>query len=233
MARLLTLLEKLNRLSPSLAWRALQISNNAVRTDETFLSLYWSLVRDSTMLLTLREAYNIYRYVNATAPLGGALAELGVFKGGGARLLCAAKHNDPLHLFDTFEGMPETDASVDLHRKGDFSDTSEDAVKQYLADYPEVHSHKGWFPDSARRDLPDDIQFRFVHLDVDIYESTLAGLEYFYPRLKKGGVLISHDYNALSCPGVKKAFDAYFSGTDVDVVPLWDSQCMVRKTASD
>ncbi len=50
-------------------------------------------------------------------------------------------------------------------------------------------------------------RFSFVHLDVDLYESTLAGLEYFYPRLIPGGVILSHDYSILA--GVKKAFEDF------------------------
>jgi hypothetical protein len=71
-------------------------------------------------------------------------------------------------------------------------------------------------------------RFCFVHLDVDVYQSTLDGLEFFFPRLQTGGVLLSHDYNSVSCPGVRRAFDEYFNGTVQDVVPLWDSMTYVK-----
>jgi hypothetical protein len=193
-----------------------------------FLQIWWQLVREDRMILTLRETYNIYSYLTGALPLGGAIAELGVYKGGGAKLISEFKADLPLHLFDTFQGMPAVDRVVDLHNEGDFSDTSLGNVQHYLRDYPNCFFHKGFFPDTTR-DLPENVEFCFVHLDVDIYESTLSGLKYFYPRLKTGGVIISHDYYSLSCPGVKRAFDEYFAGTREEVIHLWDKQCLVKK----
>ena len=70
----------------------------------------------------------------------------------------------------------------------------------------------------------------FVHLDLDIYQSTLDALGFFYPRLTKGGILISHDYRRLSAPGVKKAFQEFFANKVEPVVLLWDTQCLIVKT---
>jgi len=125
--------------------------------------------------------------------------------------------------------MPETRADIDTYKEGAFSTTSLNKVSQYLAPYQNVFFHPGIFP-ATTKELPADAEFCFVHLDVDIYESTRAGLEFFYPRMKKGGVIISHDYNTHYCKGVKQAFDEYFAGKNIDVLPLWDTQCLVRKS---
>jgi hypothetical protein len=68
-------------------------------------------------------------------------------------------------------------------------------------------------------------QFSFVNLDVDLYESTLASLEFFYPRLAKGAILISHDYS--TCEGVKRAFDEFFNSRPEPVIALCGSQCLI------
>ena len=65
-----------------------------------------------------------------------------------------------------------------------------------------------------------------MHLDVDLYESTLNCLKFFYPRLIKGGVLISHDYQ--SSEGVRKAFKDYFDA-DKPIFQINERQCMVIK----
>lgn len=192
------------------------------------MEVWWQLVRDDRMILTIREAYNIYFYLSSTLPLGGVIAELGVYKGGSAKLMGEFKSGQPLHLFDTFWGMPPVNSGVDLHNEGDFSDITLENVQSYLKSYSQCIFHPGLFPDSTH-DLPENIEFCFVHLDVDIYESTLSGLEFFYPRLKKGGVIISHDFNSISCPGVRKAFDEYFNDKNEQVIHLWDTQGMVRK----
>jgi len=47
-------------------------------------------------------------------------------------------------------------------------------------------------------------------LDTDWYESTRHELEYLYPLLSPGGVLLIDDYGYWS--GCKEAVDEYFSG---------------------
>lgn len=226
--RFIKILEKIHSISPLLVYRILQLNNNKIRTNNEFTDVYWQLVRDGRMLLTIREAYNIYFYLSEAIELGGAVAELGVYKGGGAKLIASFKSERPLYLFDTFEGMPEVDHRIDQHHKGDFADTSERSVRNYLSDFSKCLFYKGIFPNSTS-DIPEEIKFCFVHLDVDIYESTLSGLEFFYPRMKKGGILISHDFNSISCPGVEKAFDEFFSDKAEQAEYLFDTQCIVRK----
>jgi hypothetical protein len=46
---------------------------------------------------------------------------------------------------------------------------------------------KGYFPETARG--LENERFAFVMLDVDNYEASLAGLEFFYPRLNHGGYM--------------------------------------------
>ena len=46
-----------------------------------------------------------------------------------------------------------------------------------------------------------------MHLDVDIYDSTSKALAFFYPRMTRGALLISHDY--MWAEGVKRAFDEF------------------------
>ena len=40
--------------------------------------------------------------VKATRKLSGDIAEVGVYRGGSAMIICEAKGNKKLHLFDTF-----------------------------------------------------------------------------------------------------------------------------------
>jgi hypothetical protein len=226
--KLMKVLEKLRSFSPSLVSQLLHMTNNRIGNDKRFMEFWWQLIRDRRMILTIREAYNIYFYLSNSLTLGGAIAELGVYKGAAAKLISEFKADLPLYLFDTFEGMPEVNNAVDLHNKGDFSDITMENVQDYLGGYSNVHFHKGFFPDTTQN-LPRDMEFCFVHLDADIYESTLSGLNFFYPRLKKGGVIISHDYNAISCPGVRQAFNEFFVDKNEEVIFLWDTQCMVKK----
>ena len=121
--------------------------------------------------------------------IDGCMAELGVYQGGTAKLICEVKGDKILYLFDTFSGNPEGDEfdKKDFNSKfvGDY-----ETVKKYLKDYPNVHIIRGVFPDC---ELPD-VEYSFVHIDTDSHRSTKPALEYFYPRLVPGGILLIHDY---------------------------------------
>jgi O-methyltransferase len=51
----------------------------------------------------------------------------------------------------------------------------------------------------------------FAHIDVDLYEPTRASIEFFYPRLVPGAVLVCDDYGLTTCPGATRAMDEYMS----------------------
>lgn len=130
---------------------------------------------------------------------GGVAAEFGVYAGGSAKIIYKALRGT-LHLFDSFEGLPDA-GEYDLHRRGDFSDVNFNDVKHYLSDCPNIHYHVGWFNEIQK----PDIKYDFVHIDADLYESTNQALEYFYPRMKPGGIMIFDDYYWEGTPGVRKA----------------------------
>jgi O-methyltransferase len=144
--------------------------------------------------------------LDAVAGVAGDLAELGVYRGGVARLLATSCPARTVHLFDTFTGIPWDgyDVGLDRHQPGEFSTRLND-VCEYLADCPNVSFHPGLFPGTATGD-----RFAFVHLDADLYASTWAGLAYFWPRLSPGGAVVLDDWRWPWCPGVAKAVADYF-----------------------
>jgi len=131
----------------------------------------------------------------------GDFAEFGVYRGGGALLLRSIAPEKTLHLFDTFQGIPEDDVMPDGHKAGDFRDTSIKDVRKLLGDSLRVMYHQGWFP---LKRMPNTL-YALVHMDADTYQSTKAGIDYFAPRLVPGGRIIFDDYGWKDCPGVKKA----------------------------
>lgn len=182
--------------------------------------------KETEMVLRFNEAYQIFMAVKSTSKLDGDIAEVGSFRGGSAKLISEAKGNKHLFLFDTFEGLPEI-SKVDLKdqfKKGDYS-ASYDEVKDYLKSYKNVNIYKGLFPQTADPIL--NKKFSFVHLDLDLYESTLESIKFFYPRLTSGGIMISHDY--IDTIGVRKAFDEFFIDKPEPVIEMSGSQCLIVK----
>ncbi|MCU0782489.1 MAG: TylF/MycF family methyltransferase [Verrucomicrobia bacterium] len=209
--------------------RLKMIRNHTIESDQRFWELYAEGLGDDVTVQPLEDFFNLYQLVQRTQKLEGELAELGVYRGGTAKLIASLKGNKTLHLFDTFAGMPEVRGDLDQHRAGHFDRTSLAEVKRYLSGFSGLFFHPGFFPDSAGELAKTPIRFSLVHLDADIYESTKAGLHFFYPRMVKGAVILSHDYRNLSCPGVKQAVDEFFADKPETVIELWKTQCLVVK----
>ncbi len=171
------------------------------------------------------EACQVFTAVRDAAKIQVDIAEVGVYKGASAKLICEAKGEKRLHLFDSFQGIPEV-SEIDKPEffKGQYA-ASLDDVKERLKGYKNVYFYVGVFPGSS--DPVKDLSFSFVHLDVDTYESTLNCLRFFYPRMSPGGIIISHDYPTVL--GVRKAFEEFFRDKVEPAVRLAGSQCMVVK----
>lgn len=176
-------------------------------------------------LLTAYECFTIHSLAQAHRDLPGDFAEVGCFQGASTRLICEAKGDKPLYVFDTFEGLPKSSApDRGVHDEGQYA-CSLDSVRDYLKDYKNVHFYKGFFPQTAGP--IEDKKFSFVHCDVDLYESTLGCLNFFYPRLLPGAVLLSHDYSVLA--GVKTAFAEFLADKPEKPIEMPSTQCMIIK----
>ena len=157
----------------------------------------------------------------------GDIAELGVYRGEFAEELNRMFPQRTLYLFDTFSGFDERDigaADGKMAQPGRFSDTSADAVMARMA-YPEkVVIRQGYFPDSLREKDGQTFEGKFalVSLDTDLYQPTMAGLEYFYSRISPGGYIILDDYNSPQFPGAGKAVEDFCEREGLSVVPLCD-----------
>ena len=182
--------------------------------------------KEKAFLLRYSEAYNIYSTVRNTGKIIGEIAEVGTFNGASAKLIADIKGDKKLFIFDSFEGLPEPQA-IDSKKfyKGQFkSDYSE--VKQYLSPFPKVYIFKGYFPQENSEAISDQ-KFSFVHLDIDLYEPTRDCLNYFYPKMSKGGCIISHDY--CGGEGVLKAFHEFFEDKPEVLIEMLEDQILVVK----
>ena len=71
-----------------------------------FMRLLEQIRKETRIELRNGEAYQIFFSVLRTRKIDGDLAEVGVYCGGSAKLICEAKGDSALHLFDTFNGIP-------------------------------------------------------------------------------------------------------------------------------
>lgn len=189
------------------------------------LKLISRVRRENNLLMTIQEGIQLHRCAQSVLKLRGDFAEVGVYMGGSAKIMADVKGKKRLYLFDNFdEGLPEPQSILDADLKKGQQKTALKEVKKTLKDYKNIYFYKGVFPKSTKRVRSKC--FSLVHLDVDLYQSTKDCLNFFYPRMVRGGIILTHDY---PFKAVKTAFDDFFLSKPEYIIRLADTQAMVIK----
>jgi O-methyltransferase len=179
----------------------------------TYYSEHYDMMFGGYFHARIMALGNVSDMIHA-ANITGSVAEAGVYRGAFAKHINYFFSDRELLLFDTFKGFSENMLTKEksnggaAHIAGFHSDTSVDLVRAALPFPQKCRFYPGYFPASANG-IEDS--FAFVNIDMDIYESTLEGLKFFYPRMAENGVIFVHDYFDRTWGGVKKAVDEYRS----------------------
>jgi O-methyltransferase len=169
----------------------------------------------------------------------GDFVECGVWKGGSAVAMieCLKQHNSHnryLYLYDTFEGMSSpTENDKDFtgrdaleYLKENEKNTGNamwcyaplELVKNVVSDkgYPneKIKFIKGKVEETIPQIMPQKIAL--LRLDTDFYESTKHEMEFLFPLLVSGGVLIIDDYGYWK--GSRKAVDEYIDKNKIKIL---------------
>jgi O-methyltransferase len=219
---------------------------------ERFTDLYFRCMEDTGTVVTpfnvfqrFQTRHDLLRYFLATLGIPGARVECGAYRGATALLLCrAARSHDAnfdgkdFYLIDSFSGtessteqdfIPVRDKTGTTRMEPFFpphkTDVKVDDVRGYFRDFPAARILEGWIPEIFKS-LPDT-RWSFVHLDLTLYEATLAALRYFYERLSPGGALMCD--GSVFCPGAHKAVHDFSSGEDIAHVTLGHRETVFLK----
>jgi O-methyltransferase len=149
------------------------------------------------------KRYEIYQYVVETFQLQNVrlnYLEFGVAEGDSLKWwLEHCRHENAVFMgFDSFEGLPE---DWGVFKKGEMAFGLESLKVQD----PRLRIHKGWFQQTLNKaltDLPDDRR-NIIHMDADLFTSTLFVLTQLFRYLKKDDIIIfdefstpTHEFNA-------------------------------------
>jgi len=223
---------------------------------ERFLDLYRRCLAQTGTVFTpfnvfqrFQTRLDLLRYFLATLDVPGARVECGAYRGATALLMCEVwRGRNPgftgrdMFLIDSFMGtsasgvndfIPVRDEPEGATRMDAFfpvakTDISADLVRSFFSAYPDARICAGWIP-QVFTTLPDR-DWAFVHLDLTLYEPTLAALEYFYPRLNPGGAILCD--GSIFCPGAQKAWDDYCTEHDIPFVALGHRESVIVKPRS-
>jgi O-methyltransferase len=165
----------------------------------------------------------LYQLMRLVGNVPGDTAECGVYTGAGSYLICKLNQKNELfdrthHIFDSFEGLSKPlECDGEHWTEGDMYCPLE-AVKKNLSGFGNVSVHKGWIPERFSDVAHHD--FCFVHIDVDLYGPTLDSIEFFYPRVNEGGLIVCDDYGFTSCPGATKAVEQFLENKAEKMISL-------------
>lgn len=154
--------------------------------------------------------------------IDGAVVECGVWKGG----MCAAMaellgSSRQYYLFDSFEGLPEA-KEIDGQSAKEWQENkdgpwyfdncsadikyAEECMKKAGIDSYKIV--KGWFSETlSNYEIKEGIAV--LRIDADWYDSTIECFENFFPKVKKGGLILLDDY--YTWDGCSRAVHDYLS----------------------
>src|SRR5579863_4153609 len=151
------------------------------------------------------------QYVNDCS-VEGDIAEFGCMTGRTATVISGAlasfKSKKKLHLFDSFEGLPKTSGGVDsgsIHvQRGDWAPgtckgISPTALKKKCRRYlggDQLFIYEGWFSETMPT-IPPSTVFAMLHVDCDLYQSTMDVLDYLFSHkmVARGAIILFDDWN--------------------------------------
>lgn len=186
-------------------------------------------VKDCTMTSLEKQyaLFNAVAYLSA-AKVPGDIAECGVWRGGSSMICALTLLSDgdssrTIHLFDTYEGMPDsTDKDVFLDGvttipKGALAASLEEVRENlYSTKYPKekLAFIKGMVEQTLPAHAPEKLAL--LRLDTDFHDSTYHAMVHLYPRLSPGGVLVLDDFGSMQ--GARDAVLNYFKENDIHVL---------------
>ena len=116
-----------------------------------------------------------------------------------------------LHLFDSFEGLPEithqVDVEAEIWKKGMFQGMTAEELRQHISNYlpaDDIKIYSGWYKNTLPS-IPAGQKYALVHIDCDLYESTIDVLDYLIANhhLSDGCAIFFDDWN---CSAASPAF---------------------------
>jgi Macrocin-O-methyltransferase (TylF) len=119
----------------------------------------------------------------------GHYLEFGVFSGGTIRQIARRKPKVSIHGFDSFEGLPEAWSGFNL---GQRAFARANGLPRVPAN---VTLHKGWFNETiAGWTAKNPGPVAFLHIDCDLYSSTVDIFAGLSDRLQPGTVIVFDEY---------------------------------------
>ncbi|HMI20880.1 MAG TPA: TylF/MycF/NovP-related O-methyltransferase [Sphingomonas sp.] len=192
-------------------------------------------IRDHTLVDHFR-CYELWQLVEQALRLPGDMIEVGVWRGGTGCLMArrAQLLGSPakMVLCDTFAGVVKAGRKDGAYRGGEHADTSLETVRALAGamGLANIETLTGIFPEDTG-DKVADRTFSLCHIDVDVYQSGLDVLEWVWPRMPVGGIVIYDDYGFATCDGITRLVNERYVHDGAVTLHNLNGHAVVIKTA--
>jgi len=180
--------------------------------DKEFMDVY-SKINRYTHVHKYR-CFELWQLVDQVQKIKGAILEVGVWRGGsGAILAKRAKLlglMDKVYLADTFEGVVKASERDNFYVGNEHADTDIGVVQNLIykvIKLDNVEILKGIFPEDTAHLIDNNEKFCLCHIDVDVYNSAKDVIEWIWPKLSVGGIVVYDDYGFEVCKGITDFVD--------------------------
>jgi O-methyltransferase len=185
----------------------------------------------------LDRRFQLAELARSVSKLRGCTAECGVFRGVGSGVICqtlaGTYQPGEFHLgFDSWDGVSQPD-EADRMPNGEHAwhrgklRTPMQATQELLSVFDFCKLTQGWIPQCLGPAEPH--RFRLLHIDVDLRQPTWDSLEFFYPRMVAGGVIVLDDHGFSDCPGARSAAIDFFVDKPESIVEVPTGQAFIYK----
>ena len=123
------------------------------------------------------------------------------------------KINDfQMHLYDAWDSMLNGQLiENELSNPHTYDELNIDVTKNNLREFSNnLIFHPGYIPDSFNIDPKSPDSLSYLHIDLNAVNPTMDALNFFLPKLVKGGVILFDDYGWDGYLDTKMALDRYF-----------------------
>jgi hypothetical protein len=160
----------------------------------------------------------------------GDFVECGVYRGFSvavsARCVDFGSSAKQWYLYDTFGGVPADQLNAGHSSEARYAEPglAEDCRRRFAA-YSNVQVVQGRVPEVLRERAPEKVAF--LHLDMNSAAAESGALEFFWPRLKPGSIILLDDYGWRAFREQKLAEDRFLTMHGKSVLELPTGQGLV------
>ncbi|MCK5018019.1 MAG: class I SAM-dependent methyltransferase [Candidatus Peribacteraceae bacterium] len=174
--------------------------------DKCFKDLYKQI--EFYTMVDIYRLYELWTLVPEIKHIVGDVIEVGSWKGGSSGLLAHQIYRyapgKTLHICDTFTGVVKCTNKDANYKDGQHNNASAKEVRDLLENKLGLYNYQiyeGTFPEDMYLKFHKE-KFSLIHIDVDIHDSTKDCMDYLWPRLSVGGIVVYDDYGYHGTPGI-------------------------------